>query len=288
MLELLAHRLLVEHAEHGVFAVDGGHDGDAEVDQAALVAHAEAAVLGHAALGDVELAHDLDAARGWWCGARGRWAPWPACSTPSMRYLTTTRIVVGLDVDVGGAAFERGEDGGVDQPDDGADVFFAGQLLDGDVFVLVVVAGEHVEGEAFAGFVEHALRLLGLLEQVGDLRERGDAGEDAMAEQAGDLVEHHQPRGIADGDDQHVLLLLDGHEVVAEHQLHGHGAQQFVLDLEVLQVDELGVIAARQSFGLGPFVDDWSGAVAAVMTFGSAMADYPYPPLAWPSEKMGR
>ncbi len=90
------------------------------------------------------------------------------------------RVVVGLDVNVGGAALESGEDGGVHQPDDGADVFFAGELLDGDVFVGVVVAGEHVEGEPFAGFVENALRLLGFLEQVGDLRERGHARNDAL------------------------------------------------------------------------------------------------------------
>ena len=153
------------------------------------------------------------------------------------------RIVVGLDVNVGGAALESGEDGGVDQADDGADVFFAGQLLDGDVFVGVFVAGEHVEGEPFAGFVEHALRLLGFLQQVGNLRERGHAGDDAMAEQAGDLVEHHQARRVADRNHQRVGLLLDGHEVVAEHQLDRHRAQQVVLDLEVLQVDELGVIA---------------------------------------------
>ena len=157
--------------------------------------------------------------------------------------LDDDRIVVGLDVNVGGAALESGEDGGVDQADDGADVFFAGQLLNGDVFVGVFVAGEHVEGEAFAGFVEHALRLLGLLEQIGDLRERGYAGNDAMAEQAGNLIEHHQPRGIADGDDQRVVLLLDGHEVVAEHQFDGDGAQQVVLNLEVFQVDEFGAIA---------------------------------------------
>ena len=158
-------------------------------------------------------------------------------------------------MNVGGAAFERGEDGGVDQADDGADVFFAGQLFDRDVFVGVFFAGEHVEGEPFAGFVEHALRLLGLLQQVGDLRERGDAGNDAVAEQAGDLVEHHQPRRIADGDDEHFLLLLDRHEVVAEHQFDRHGAQQVVLNFEILQVDELGVIASGQRLSLGAFVE---------------------------------
>ena len=39
----------------------GRHDGDAKVDQPALVADAETAVLGDATLGDVKLAHDLDA-----------------------------------------------------------------------------------------------------------------------------------------------------------------------------------------------------------------------------------
>ena len=79
------------------------------------------------------------------------------------------------------------------------------------------------------------------------------------AEQAGDLVEHHEARGIADGDDQRVGVLLDGHEVVAEHELDGDGAQQFVLNLEVLQVDELGVIAAGEGFGLGALVARRSG-----------------------------
>ncbi len=253
--EFLAHRLFVEHAEDGVFAMDGGHDGDAEVDEAAFVANAEAAILGHAALGNVELAHDLDAAEdgGVVLAGDGRHG---FLEHAVDAVLDVEGVVVGLDVDVGGAALESGEDGGIDQADDGADVFFAGQLLDGDVFVgLVFVASEDVEGEAFAGFVEDALRLLGFLEQVGDLRERGDAGDDAVAEQAGDFVEHHEARGIADGDDQGVGLLLDGHEVVAEHQLDGDGAQKVVLNLEVFEVNEFGAIAGSQGFSLGTLVE---------------------------------
>jgi hypothetical protein len=42
-------------------------------------------------------------------------------------------------------------------------------------------------------------------------------------------------------------LLLDGHEVVAEHQLDGDGAQQVVLDFEVFQVDEFGAIARARA-----------------------------------------
>ncbi len=59
--ELLGHRFFVEHAEDGVFPVNGGHDGNAEIDEAGFVAHAEAAVLGDAALSDIEFAHDFNA-----------------------------------------------------------------------------------------------------------------------------------------------------------------------------------------------------------------------------------
>ncbi len=135
--ELFAHRFFVEDAEDGVFAMHGGHDGDAEVDEAALVADAEAAVLRDAALGDVELAHDLDAAqnRGVVLARDGRHG---FLENAVDAVLDVERVVVGFDVDVGGAALESGEDGGVDQADDGADVFIAGQLLDGDVFVGLV------------------------------------------------------------------------------------------------------------------------------------------------------
>ena len=53
----------------------------------------------------------------------------------------------------------------------------------GDVLVGIFFGRENIEGQALAGFIEHALRLLGLLEQVRNLAERGDAGNDARAEQ---------------------------------------------------------------------------------------------------------
>ena len=65
-MKLLAHRLLIENAKHGIFAMNGRHDGDAKIDQPAFVAHAEAAVLRNAALGDIKLAHHLDAGRMVW------------------------------------------------------------------------------------------------------------------------------------------------------------------------------------------------------------------------------
>ena len=53
------------------------HDGDAEVDGAALHPQPEAAVLGHPLLGDVELGHDLDAAQDRVVVASCRGARWP-------------------------------------------------------------------------------------------------------------------------------------------------------------------------------------------------------------------
>ena len=83
-----------------------------------------------------------------------------------------------------------------------------------------------------------------------------------MTEEAGNLVEHHQARGVRDGDGERVLHLFDGHEIIAEHQFHGNGAQQVVLNFEVFQVNELGVIAACQGFSLGSLVlagSQWAG-----------------------------
>jgi hypothetical protein len=51
----------VEHAQHDFFAVNGGHDGDAQVVILAADLDAHAPVLRQAALGDVQAAHDFEA-----------------------------------------------------------------------------------------------------------------------------------------------------------------------------------------------------------------------------------
>ena len=75
------------------------------------------------------------------------------------------------------------------------------------------------------------------------------------AQQQADLVDHHQLAGIGDGDHQPAVgLVLQRHEVVAEHQVHWNLAEQFVLDVKVLQVHELATIAPRQVFAVLDFV----------------------------------
>ena len=51
----------VEHAEHAFLAVDSGEKGDAQIEILAADFDAHASVLGQAALGDVQAAHDFEA-----------------------------------------------------------------------------------------------------------------------------------------------------------------------------------------------------------------------------------
>src|SRR6185437_2937927 len=126
--ELLAHRFLVEHAQHSVFAMHGGHDGNSKVDQPPLVAHAKTSVLGKPPLGDIQLAHNFDSgedgqmmlARN---GSHGR------LQHAVNAVLHMERIVIGFDVDVRCPPLQRGKDGCVHQPDDWADVLFRGELF---------------------------------------------------------------------------------------------------------------------------------------------------------------
>jgi hypothetical protein len=156
LAELLAHRLLVEHAEHGVFAMYRRHDGDAEIDQTPFVANPEAAVLGHAPLGDIQFAHDLDAGKdgGVVFPRDGRHS---RLQNAVDAVLDDQRVVIRFQVDVRGAALERGEDGGIHQPDDGADVLFRSKLLDRDVLIGIIFGRDDVKREPFRRLVENAL-----------------------------------------------------------------------------------------------------------------------------------
>src|SRR5208283_3630264 len=248
LLELLAHRLLVEHAEHGVFAVDRGHDGNAEVDGAATVFHAEAAVLGHAALGNIEFAHDLNGRNdgGVVLLADGRHgAGEHAVDTK----LDDHRVVPRLDVNIARPPLQRRKNRGVDQTDDRAHVRARRrrQLVDGDGLVVPgLVLADHVERESLARVFQHAFRLLGLLQNVGDLLQRRNFGDDPLAQQQADLVDHHQLAGIRNCNRQPpVRRLIQRNELIAEHQVYRDLLEQIVVQLEIGQVDELATVAPR-------------------------------------------
>ena len=218
--ELLAHRFFIEHAKHGVFAVNRGHDRDAEIDQAALVAHAETAVLRHAALGDIQLAHDLDARndRGVPVLRDGRHG---VMQHAVDAVLDDHFLIARLDVDIARAPFERVEDRGVDQLDDRRDIAVArGQAVDGKRLVRVLFVAHDVEREAFGDFFQNALRLLGLLQQIGDLRSGGHLHPQLLVQQQAQFVDRVEIARIGQRDFERSVLRPQRHEVVAEHQVH--------------------------------------------------------------------
>ena len=199
--EFLAERFFVQNAQHGVFAVNGRHDGDAEIDEAAFVAHAEAAVLRHAALGDIQFAHDLDARKNGGVPVLGERLH-GVLQDAVNAVLHHDFGVARFDVDVTGAALERGKDDGVDEPNDGAHAGIARELLHGDVFVAVFFVADYLQRETLGGLIEDALGLLGALQQVANLRSGGDFDLQALAEQQRQLVGEMQLAGIGHGDHQ--------------------------------------------------------------------------------------
>ncbi len=144
------------------------------------------------------------------------------------------RIVARLHVNITGAALQGAEDRGVHQADDGADVVLRRQLFNRDGLVAArVIVVHHVQRKGLAGLVQHALRLLGLLQDVGDFRQRGYPRQHPAVQQQADLVDHVELAGVAERNRQpSIFQLLQRHEVEAEHQLHRHLAEEFVLDPE--------------------------------------------------------
>ena len=85
--------------------------------------------------------------------------------------------------------------------------------------------------------------------------------------------------------------MLDGNEVIAEHELDRHGTEQVVLNFEVLEVNELGMIASREGFSVGAlFLTGRSrGEEDVGISHGINLLNFlGHIPVACPSEKMGR
>src|SRR5277367_6008823 len=254
--EFFAEGFFVEDAEDGVFAVDGGHDGDAEVHEAAFVAHAEAAVLRDAALGDIKLAHDFDA------GEDGG-VPFLGEGLHGVLQHAVNAVfdddfgVAGFDVNVTGASLEGSEDDGVHEAHDGADAGIARELVHRDVLVAVLIFADDLEREAFGGLVQDALGLLGAFQQVVNLGSGGDFNLQAFAQQERKLVGELELAGIGHGDHQGGVMSFQWHEFVAKHQFGGDAAEEVGINALFAKIDEGAAIAfgeAARLFAFGGLV----------------------------------
>ena len=113
------------------------------------------------------------------------------CSTPSIRYFMASswsRVSMWISLARRSSALK---DGGVHQFDNRRNVAFIGsQPVNGKIFIAVFVIADDIQREAFSHFFEDALRLLGLLEKVGNLRMRGYFNAQLARKQHLQFVDH--------------------------------------------------------------------------------------------------
>src|SRR5690242_757617 len=252
-LEFFGKGLLVEDAEHGVFSVAGGHDGDTQIDIATLILHAEAAVLGNAALGDIEVAQDLDAGDDGGMPVLGDGLH-GVLQDAVDAVLDGDFGVARFDVNVAGTALEGGEDDGFDQADNGASSGVAREAVAGNGFFAFFFFLGDGQSEGFGGLLEDALGLFGAFKDVADLARGGHLDGEFAAEKELQLVGERHLAGFGDGDGQHVVLNFQRHEVVAEHQVRLNGAKEFRVDALLAQIDEGKPVTFGQLAGVLAFV----------------------------------
>ena len=165
-------------------------------------------------------------------------------------------LIAGFDVNIAGAPLQRVEDGGVHQLDHRRDIGIARrQAVDRQRLVGILFVPDHVERKTLGDFVQHALRLLGFLEQVGDLRECRDLDAELLAQQHGQFVDQAEIARVGQGDVERPVVSFDGHEVVAEHQVHRDGGEQVVIDADFPQIHELVVVALGHGAGARGFLE---------------------------------
>src|SRR5882757_2746181 len=185
--EFFRKSFLVEDAKNRIFAVTSGHDGDAQIDVAPLVFHAEATVLGHAPFGNVQIAEHFDA-------REHRGMPFLGDGLHGMLQNAIDAVFDGdfrvpcFDVDVTGAPLERREDYRFDETDYRAGGAIASQTVAGNRLLAFLFFLGSLKSKSFSGLFEDALRLLGAFEDVANLTGGSDANQKFFAEEERELI----------------------------------------------------------------------------------------------------
>ena len=206
ILQLQHLTAVIEEAQHHPLAKGGRQGRDADIDILAGDAHAEAAVLGEALLGDIESGYDLDARDDG--GMRFVRRP-QRFVEDAVDAITDDELgLEGLDMDVARPFFVALGDEAVDKADDRR---FVGDVEEIFRFrgAAVILAGgnlfDHLLGPVGAAF---EVAIDGAEDFVGgsDDRQNPLGGED------GEIVERTAVVGIGDGDAQSALLLAEGED----------------------------------------------------------------------------
>ena len=221
LVEFEADALLVEDAHDHALAVHARDRDHADVDVTAVNRHPDAPVLRDAALGDVEVGHDLDArdnARDHLLGHGGCFGEHAVDAHPHAHLAgrPAGRVGLGLVVDVRGAAFGGLRDDRVHELDDRRVV---GRLAEVDN--LLVRRARRVLLDRLGDGVLEAVHAH---DQRGDVLARGHGRADVKVRQERDVIDRQYVGRIGHRQQQRVLVDVgDGDSGVA---LGCGGAQQ--------------------------------------------------------------
>ena len=224
-------RGLVQDSHHDLLPVDRGEGRDAQVDLLAADLQRDAAVLGDAPLGDVEVGHDLEAAddAGVDLAGLGGHLVQDAVDAVAHPHLGLLR----LDVDVGGAVTDRLGDQGVDELDDRRVV----QRVGGLEVVEVLILSHQVPGE-----VVDAVPAQGgeLVQHRHDVAAGGHDRHHVGVADGADVVQRDDVGRVAHRDLQPPLVVEPEREdAVAPRHVVGQEAGRHVVDVLLAQLDEL-------------------------------------------------
>ena len=225
LVEVDVGAVLVEHAQDGRLAADEGQRGDADVDPAAVDVQGDASVLGHAALGDVQVGHDLDAR-----DHAGHEAPRDArvLAQDAVDAVAHGEVAGdGLEVDVGGALLDALADQRVHELDDRRVGGRLAQVDDLRPVVGVDRLGDHdlVEG-------------VQALDERGDVLLGRDGGPHLVAAHQRDVVDGEDVAGVDHRDEQRAVVDdLDRDRAVALGRARGQQVGGRHVDLEDAEVD---------------------------------------------------
>ena len=215
-----------------------------------LLAHLQldAAVLRHAALGDVQLRHDLEARDERRLELHRRLHDLLQRAVDAVAHADV--VLEALEVDVRRAALHRIREDGVDELDDRRILHLRGERRGGDVLLLLLddldVAFHVVDDGQEVGDLRVGGALVQLLDRALERELAADDREDVVARDELQVLEDAEVRRVRHGDGERAAVALEGEDEVLDRQVGGDQLGDARVDLELRQVDRRHLVLPRQ------------------------------------------
>ena len=250
LLEVEGQVPLVEDSEHDLLAEQRGKGRHAVVDD--LLAHLQldAAVLRHAALGDVELRHDLEARDQRRLELHRRLHDFLQRAVDAVADADV--VLEALEVDVRRAALHRIREDGVDQLDDRRVLHLRLERGRGDVLFLLledldVAFRRHVVDDAHqVGDLTVHRRFVDLLDRALERELAPDDGEDVVARDELEILEHAEVRRVGHRDGERASVPLEREDECFIARSPGIELGDARIDLEAREIHGRHLVLPRE------------------------------------------